>query len=242
MSDVFVVIPVYNEAACIGAVCDEVFAFAAQHRDYRFLFVNDGSTDDTAPRLTARLDRERPERVELMSLPANSGKGAAVRAGMQRNTGRLVCFLDGDLAYSLDHLSALVEALGHADIAIGNRLAHAGNVGRVASRRRLASRGYNCLVRWLTGLPYADTQAGLKGLRAAAAEAVLSRQTLSHFAFDVEMLYIARKQKLTVAEVPAKVSADHAGKGSTVRLFRDSLRMVWALCRIRYRDVTGHYG
>jgi hypothetical protein len=105
--------------------------------------------------------------------------------------------------------------------------------------RHIASRIFNRLVNVVLGLAVEDSQAGLKGFRGEAAKAIFSRQTLDSFSFDVEVLCIARRLGLVVAEVP--VLYRYASEPTTVDFARDSLAAARDLWRIRRLDRAGAY-
>ncbi len=124
---------------------------------------------------------------------------------------------------------------------IGSRNLPASSNAPRTWRRRILGNGFNWMVRRCVGLPYRDTQAGLKGFRSAAARRLFAKARVRGFSFDVEILYLAKKYGYRVAEVPVRVGADHSYKGSKLKLMKDSLRMFWGLFRIRLYDLAGLY-
>jgi dolichyl-phosphate beta-glucosyltransferase len=242
---VAVLVPVYNEAGQVGRTLDAIDEFARTHPGYRFTLVDDGSTDDTVAIVSRRLREPVSEglrSLELLATGKNGGKCRAIRAGLNVVDAPLVCYIDGDLAYSLDHLEALVAALAEGDVAIGSRHLVGAAAGRPGLARRVLGESFNTLCRAMLWLPYRDTQAGLKGFRLEAARSIFARQRLRDFAFDAELLYIAKRDGLRIREVPAKVSRDHAAKKSTVNLLSDPARMLISLLRVRVAALRGLYG
>jgi glycosyltransferase involved in cell wall biosynthesis len=239
-SKLTVVLPIYNEAKSVDDKFHELLEFARQNPQYHFRFVDDGSTDGTPERIQADIERDQPKNVSLLALKKNGGKGAAIRAGFDEGCGPLFVFLDGDLAYSLEHLFVMEKALEKDDVVIGcrNLISH---VTRSTKRRQFLGWAFNRLARLILDFPYTDTQAGLKGFRKAAAEKVFHHQTLSGFSFDVEALYLARKYGFTVGEIPAKVCDRHTYKISRVKLIRDSTHMFGEMLSIRWKDFCGRY-
>ena len=237
-----VILPVRNEVDVIDAVIDVVLAGALAEPGHRFIFVDDGSTDGTGERLRARLVGRESDGVELVSHSPSRGKGGAVAAGVAACDGDLVVFMDGDLAYSLDHLPEMVEALGRHDVVIGSRnLAGSRNEG-VPAARRVLGWGFNRLARVLLDLPYRDTQAGLKGFRRAAARRIFAEQRVTDFTFDVEVLCLARRFGCSVGEIAARVSPEHSYAVTSVDLVRDPLRMLWRLVLLRARGFGKPHG
>jgi dolichyl-phosphate beta-glucosyltransferase len=245
---VCVILPVFNESRLIDRTFAAVAAFAATAPNYTFLFADDGSHDDTARILADRIERSGAANIRLLRLGENRGKGHAIRAavgGIESEEGGgdgIVCFTDGDLAYPLDHLPQLVEALQSADVVIGSRSLVHRDDRNTSPPRKMMGWTFNKLARLILHLPYKDTQAGLKGFRLRAAREIFGRQRLSGFAFDVELVFLARRLGYRVAEIPARVSEDHSDKTSKVNMIRDPLKMFLALLDIRWNAVRGRYG
>ncbi|MBM0740858.1 glycosyltransferase [Phormidium sp. CLA17] len=238
---VAIIMPVYNEQTCIGSTFDAVLEYCQSHPDYCFIFVSDGSSDLTQQILEQRIADAQTEQIQLLSYCDRGGKGHAVKMGVHLADADQVCFLDGDLAYSLDHLDRLVAKLTQYDVVIGCRsMMPEGNQGLRLSRK-IAGKVFNALSKQILNLPYVDMQAGLKGFRGKAAKEIFDRQELIGFSFDVELIYLAKKLGYSIAEIPAYVSSSHATKPSKVNLLADSLKMLRDLFKIRWNDVTGSY-
>jgi dolichyl-phosphate beta-glucosyltransferase len=238
---VTVVLPVYNEQACIAQTFDAVVAFARRNPSYTFLFVNDGSKDHTREILADRLKIAQMPQLQMLSYSPRAGKGFAIKTGMNYAEGDYLCYLDSDLAYSLEHLGALVECLQAQDVAIGSRSLVASNPAVLHWSRRLAGTVYNWMSRFALGLGYRDMQAGLKGFRRDVAKELFEQQSLMGFSFDVELIYLAKRQGYRIGQVPAQVSKQHQQKTSKVNLFGDSLHMFKDLLQIRWNDLIGRY-
>jgi len=241
LSTVAVILPIYNEAKIVEEVFDKVCEFAVDNPAFKFIFVDDGSLDSTAELLSRRIQRTDSDRFTLVSYAPNQGKGFAIRKGMEHTDTDLVCFTDGDLAYSLDHLPLLVEALSSYDVVTGSRSLVPEKQKNIQLARRIMGWSFNRLVRIILDLPYRDTQAGLKGFRREAAEQIFARQRIFDFTFDAELLFLARRLGYRIAEVPAQVSETHVYKGSHVSLLRDTPRMFLSIIRIRCNSTLGKY-
>jgi dolichyl-phosphate beta-glucosyltransferase len=105
--------------------------------------------------------------------------------------------------------------------------------------RHLGSRVFNLLVRSLLDLPVRDCQAGLKGFTRSAAQVVFPRLTLDGFAFDIEVLCVAKTQKLRLREVP--VEFRYFSEPTTVAFMRDSVRALADLVRVKIKSLNGDY-
>lgn len=243
LTPIGVILPVYNEQAGLASTLDKIQRYLYKRPHFTFIFVDDGSNDRTPNILTRAIQSAKTPQLQLLSYQPRGGKGHAVKTGMLAAAAHceFLCFLDGDLAYSLDHLDDLLTALQTADVAIGSRSLCAAPPQGLSWQRKIAGQTFNGLSRLMLGLDYPDMQAGLKGFRQAAAKSLFSKQQLTGFCFDVELIHIARKQGLTIAQIPAQVSAQHQHKLSKVNLVKDSLVMLKDLLRIRFNDWLGRY-
>jgi dolichyl-phosphate beta-glucosyltransferase len=238
---VSVILPVYNEQACIHQTFDAVVGYLYTHANYQFIFVNDGSTDRTKQILENRIKAAQTQQIYLLSYQPQGGKGFAIRQGVAYAEGDYICYLDSDLAYSLDHLDLLVEQLQNCEVAIGSRNLAASHIKGLKFSRKVAGKVFNLLSRSLLNLRYRDMQAGIKGFQKSAAKAIFKQQSLTGFSFDVELLYVAEKRGYAIAEVPAIVSDHHQQKLSKVNLLQDSIKMLIDLLKVRWNDVMGRY-
>jgi glycosyltransferase involved in cell wall biosynthesis len=235
--DLSVVIPAYNEAAGIGDTLAQLIAFlGSQPWTWELRVVDDGSTDETAACVAAIASAE--PGVVLQRVP-HGGKGAAVRAGMQASAAAHRFLCDADLSMPVHELPRFMPpALGGAHVAIGTREgAGARRVGEPALRH-LAGRGFNFAVRSLVVPGIQDTQCGFKMFTAEAADAIFPFVTVTGWAFDIEVLHIARRRGFTIREVPIEW---HFRPDSRVRLVRDSVAMMSDVLRIRVRALRGIY-
>ena len=215
-----VVVPAYNEARRLKRSLPLLVDLAADARA-ELIVVDDGSDDGTADVAAAHLVGVPGAKIVRLAL--NSGKGAAVRAGVAHARGRSIVFMDADLATDLNDLPALLEALETADVAIGSRAIPGATVDGASSTRACMGRGFNRLARVVTGLSLGDTQCGFKGFRAPVAQLLFRLGVVDGFAFDVEILALARRMGYRIAEVPVHWRAI---PGSRVDVMRDPARMV----------------
>jgi dolichyl-phosphate beta-glucosyltransferase len=237
--EISVVIPAFNEEARLGQPLREIVRyFRERNRAAEILVVDDGSRDGTSG-LVLRLARQYPE-IRLIRLPANAGKGYAVRTGVVNASGRLVLFADADGATPIAEIEALEAAIDSgADIAIGSRAVRSESVQvRARLYRRVMGRAFHLLVRTLAVKGIADTQCGFKLFRGPVAQDLFSRMRMNGFSFDVEVLLMARRAGYRIAEVP--VNWTHQ-PGSRVNLVLDSLRMARDVFRIRGNLLRGDY-
>ena len=226
-----VVIPAYNEEARIKATLEQVHAYLSlQSYPWEIVVADDGSIDGTA-KLVAAFASESPQ-VRLLALE-HRGKGWAVRQGMLAATGVYRFLCDADLSMPVEQIGRFLgpEVEG-VDIVVGSReLPQSRRIGEPA-RRHLMGRVFNLLIRMLALPGIRDTQCGFKLFRAQTTAALFERQTLWGFAFDVEVLYLARRAGLSVREVAIDW---HYREGSKVRPLRDAAAMARDVIKVRWR-------
>jgi dolichyl-phosphate beta-glucosyltransferase len=236
-----IVVPVWNEERrlpiCLQRLGEEADAAAAGAglKLSSVLVVDDGSTDRT-PAVLEAFDGL-PGRFRFLRFDRdNRGKGAAVRAGMLAAEADFALMSDVDLSTPLDELTRLTEAIasGAADVAIGSRGLHDSNVlVHQPWYRERAGKTFNVMIRVVTRLPWRDTQCGFKLFRLATARRLFELQRVEGFAFDVELLVLARGLGLRVSEVPVRWIND---PDTHVGLFTSSAQMAFDTLRIAYRS------
>lgn len=239
--DLSVIIPAHNEAARILPHLRSVAEFLAlRQRPFEVIVVDDGSTDHTAS-LVSAFGHTLPA-LRLIRLPVCSGKGTAVRQGMQAARGLRRLFTDADGATRIEELPRLEQALdAGAHIAIGSRsLAsrRAGFTVRARWHRSVLGGCFNAMVRVGGIRGIADTQCGFKLFEQAAAQDLFAVSCINGYGFDLELLYVAQRRGYRIAEVPVNW-ADQPG--SKVRVVRDGLGMLRELAAIRRNHQKGCY-
>jgi hypothetical protein len=159
----------------------------------------------------------------VVSLARNSGKGAAVRAGVIRARGDVIAFLDADMATDLRDLGSLVSALENNHVAVGSRALDSSVVDERSSHRTVMTRTFGMVVASMMQIPLADTQCGFKAFKGSIAKLLFHGSRVDSYAFDVEVLNLAVRLGLRTQEVPVRWSEV---AGSHVRPIRDAVRML----------------
>jgi dolichyl-phosphate beta-glucosyltransferase len=234
-----IVLPAFNESASIGATLEKIFAHAAE-QGWRteVIVVNDGSSDDTGSIVKQFASKQTMLRV--IENPGNRGKGYSVRNGMLHAHGDILLFSDADLSSPIAEASKLFEAIEQgSDVAIGSRWLKAElQAKRQPLYRQLLGRIFNLVLRVVLGFNFKDTQCGFKAFTREAAQKLFSAQRIERWGFDAELLYLAEKYGLSVAEIPVAWSHRH---GIRINPLLDGIRMLGETLVIRWNAFSGKY-
>ncbi|HVR72767.1 MAG TPA: glycosyltransferase [Planctomycetota bacterium] len=229
-----IVVPSYNEGHRIRATIDAIAAFCERElTEWEVIIVDDGSSDATSATAAAKDDR-----VKLLRNSSNSGKGFSVRRGILEAKYDPVLFTDADLSTPIEESLLLLEAIrAGADVAIGVRTPTGGRPVRRPLRRKLMALGFRLLVKALVLRGFHDTQNGFKMFRRDAARRIFSLQRLDRWGFDVEVLYLARREGMKIAQVPVAYTESSE---SRLRLVTP-LTMIRDLLQVRWNALVGKY-
>lgn len=231
-----VVVPAFREER-IGHTVDrlrEGLAKIDEDGGLEIVVVDDGSHDGTAELA------EQAGADQVLRQPVNRGKGAAVRVGMLVARGRTVAFTDADLSYEPEQLIELMEHVEDGwDVVVGSRR-HTDTTTLVRARRlrELGGRAINLLTNLVLLGAHRDTQCGIKAFRSDVARLVFSHSHVDGFAFDVEVFHLVERYRLSLLEVPVRVTNSSR---STVKVLRDAYRLVRDLFRIKRWARLGVY-
>ena len=231
-----VVVPAYNAARQVAATLDAIQTYLDRtEMTYEVIVVDDGSVDATRDLVTRR-----GRGVRLIANGVNRGKGYTVRQGMLAAAHDWVLFTDVDNATPIEHLDRFAAVAGGHDILIGSRrLAASAIVRKQPAFRQMLGRVFPYLVHALVLPQFADTQCGFKMFRRSVAQDLFGRARVDRFCFDVEILAMATRRGHRVAELP--VEWRNPEGGSTLRIGRDTARMMGDLLRVAWRMRTGAY-
>lgn len=224
------VVPAFNEERRLGPM----LAAYLPHLERRYgnrvevLVVVNGSTDRTAD--VARSFQSRHPFLVVREEPRPIGKGGAVMRGFSEAKGERIAYVDADGATPPEALVRLVEPLDGADLVLASRWRPDSRITPQPWSRRVASRVFNAMVRILFRLSISDTQCGAKAMRREVVETILPRLGITAWAFDVDLLFQARRAGFRIVEAPT-VWNDVAG--SRLKLPRASVEMFFALLRLR---------
>ena len=197
-----VVIPVHNEQGDLERCVRRLHGHLARSFPYAFrITIADNASTDATLAIAQTLQAAIAE-VTAVHLP-QKGRGRALKAVWSASDAQVLAYMDVDLSTDLSALAPLVAPLisGHSDVAIGTRLAHTSRVVRGA-KREVISRCYNLILRGTLRARFSDAQCGFKALRADVAAQLLPLVEDTGWFFDTELLVIAERAGLRIAEVP----------------------------------------
>jgi glycosyltransferase involved in cell wall biosynthesis len=220
-----IIIPAYNEADRIKSV---LMGYAAELSGQEIIVVFDGQ--DNTPDIVEEVAKGYPG-IRLLTFHRRLGKGGAIIEGFKAARGDRIGFVDADDSVSPEDLKAMFETLGEVDGVIASRrLATSKIVIKQPFKRRLASKGFNMLVRTLFGLPFKDTQCGAKVFMRRAICDIIDELETRGFEIDVEILWRLKNKGHRVVDYP--ITWSHS-EGSKFKL-SDSCAMFSSLIKIRF--------
>jgi len=231
-----IIIPAYNEESSLPQTLEQVFAFLeGESYPTEVIVVENGSSDKTFA-LAQELAEKYPNLRVLHNEEA--GKGLAVQRGMLEAEGEYRIFCDADLSMPIEEVRRFIPPHLETDIAIASREVKGAIRYDEPDYRHFTGRVFNLLIRLLALPKLHDTQCGFKGFRANVAEDLFQYQSIEGWAFDVEILYIARMRGYKIVELPIPW---YYNEESKINVLRDSFRMFFDLIQIRKNARNGLY-
>ena len=230
-----IVVPVYNEEAGLETAVERLRDHLSTHVPYdsRVTIADNASTDETlaiARRLASQYDD-----VRVVQL-SKKGRGGALNRVWRTSDAEIVAYCDVDLSTDLNALMPLIAPLvsGHSDIAIGTRLSRSSRVVR-GPKREMISRCYNLMLRTTMRAHFSDAQCGFKAMRTDVARRILPYVEDTGWFFDTELLVLAERIGLRIAEVPVDWTDDPDSSvdivATAVADLRGCARVAWAFAR-----------
>lgn len=233
------VMPVYNESLRLARPLQLVGEYLAlQDYSSEIIIVDDGSSDGTH-----EIARETAEHlavpVRYLRYKANRGKGHALKVGFEAARGRYIVFSDADLSTPIEETARLLEPLREgADIAIGTRKSSESNVKIHQPRfRELSGKAFTFIVQFLL-VRVSDVTCGFKAFHAHVGKDLFARARIFDWSFDAEVLFLARKLRHEVVEIPVTWEDR---PGTKVNILRDATMSFIGIVRIRANWALGRY-
>ena len=243
MSELYlsVIIPAYNEEKRLPKTLEEIDKYLSrQNYDYEILVVNDGSKDKTAEVVTGLTGVIK--NLRLFDNKINQGKGAVVRQGMLEAKGDFRLFTDADNSTSIDQIEKMwIEFKNGYDIIIGSRDVKGAVLDppQPFLRNVILGQSFKLFRKFIVGLwGIQDTQCGFKCFTKKAAENIFPKCKINRFAFDPEILIIAKKMSYKIKEIPVYWRNDPESKVKPKWM----VNMAVDLLKIRFNLIKGMYG
>ncbi|MFZ5437883.1 MAG: dolichyl-phosphate beta-glucosyltransferase [Patescibacteria group bacterium] len=242
-----VVIPSYNEAKNLErGTLEEVLSFLKQQTfTWEIILTDDGSNDGSITQLNDFAQKD--QRIRLLA-NKHAGKGPTVKAGMLAANGQWKLFTDFDQSTPISEVTKLLKYTDNYQVIFGSREITGARRDKEPLYRHLMGRGFNLLVQILAVRGVKDTQCGFKMFSSEATEKLFKalyvyggqevRKDAFTGAFDVELLFLARKMKIDYKEVPILWKHHATDRVSPIK---DSLRMLRDILKIRFAYLTGKY-
>lgn len=234
--DISIVIPAYNEEKRIVKTLKKVADFFdRQAMDYEIIVVSDGSRDKTCE----VVENFGSDRVKIICVCQNHGKGFGVNRGVANAKGEKILFIDADNSTPIEHFSDLYQHLEEFEVVIGSRYSHDSKIKlKQPWIRIVGSRIGNLLIQTMILPGFPDTQCGFKLFTKDAAKRIFSRQTIWRWGFDMEILYVAKKLGYKIKQVPVSWFNDER---SRIQSFRTFTTTFCELVKIKLNALRGVY-
>lgn len=231
-----VIIPVYNEEKRIGNTLSKIQDFFHKTKtDFEVIIVDDGSMDNTL----GVVRKLKMKNLIILQNNKNMGKGFSVKKGMLHAKGDLLLFSDADLSTPIDELSNFLKYVKDYDVLIASRNMKESDI-RIKQPffRSALGRIFPLFVNLLLIKGIKDTQCGFKLFNRECARRIFAKQRINRFAFDAEILFIAKKCGYRIKEIPVVWENDTLSK---VNPLTDPPKMLFELLRIRFNYLLGRY-
>ena len=230
------IIPAYNEEKIIKATLDKVLNFLSKKRFGWEVVVVDDASSDTTSKIVENFNRRG---VVLVELAENQGKGAAIRAGVKKSKGNYIIFSDADLSVPIKNIDQFLKKLEKTGVVVGSRRVKGAKIlVHQHWLRETLGRGYTELTKLVTGVELSDFTCGFKGFTKRAADDIFGRTLIDRWAYDSEVLFLAKKLGYKIAELP--VSWKNREETRVV-LGIDVLTSFRDLLKTRINDILDRY-
>ena len=213
-----IIVPCYNEENTLQKSASEITEYMAgiPETDYELILVNDGSKDNTGHLIKELADKY--SCVVPVLCERNGGKGNAVKEGIKKAQGDYILFMDADLSTDLSAIKVFLSEIKNNDMVIGSRRHKDSIISKPQGLIRKII-GSCCVVitKVMTKTKFNDTQCGFKGFTKELGKALIEKQRIFGWAFDVEYLYIAKLMGCKVKAIPVKWENDEDSRVSPIK-------------------------
>ncbi|MBI2647141.1 glycosyltransferase [Candidatus Woesearchaeota archaeon] len=219
-----IIVPFYNEELRMNAFLDELLNY--DNSDYEFIFVNDGSKDQTLNILKKYKFRNK----KIITYKKNSGKGYAVRVGVLSAKGKYIIFIDADGSIHPSQIEYMLKYLKKYDVVVGTRAAKKSDV-KVPLFRQLSGLAFNKYANFLFDININDALCGFKGFRRKVAINLFKHLIDNRWIFDVELFYEIKRDKCSLYAMPIKWEY----KDKSKMTIRDVIKISVSMLLLRLR-------
>lgn len=234
-----VVVPVYNEEKRLKSGFDHYYSYLKKQKyPWELIFVNDGSRDNTLDILNKTAKGK--TNIRIISYDRNQGKGYAIVQGIKNAKGGIILFTDLDHSVPVETVETFFSYFEKGyPVVIGSRRVKGAKIAvHQKPLREFLGRGFTAIVNFFIYWGIADATCGFKAFENKLAQKIFSKITVYDWAFDAEILYICKKNKIKVIQAPVTWSD---ARGSKVSLRKDILRSFRGILKIRTNDLSGQY-
>jgi len=233
-------VPALDEERRIPSLLDALRSISIIPQNIELIVVDDGSTDSTSNICQRMIDDHFPL-GKVITKPESSGKGSALRIGVEAANSPIIITMDADMATDLSALEPAMKGLQKYHIVIGSRSLEGSRTQGIPPARKFVTIGFSFILRLLSRHGILDTQCGFKAYRTPVAKVLFSSSRVKGFAQDAEILDIAYRHNLSISEIPVHWTSV---SGSKVSLIRDSissfLEVIWYQLRAgKIKDIVG---
>lgn len=234
-----IIIPLYNEEKRLFNL-KNIYRFLKNKKfNWEIILVDDGSVDKTLKIIKQMIKINKYRNTQIISYSQNRGKGYAVKSGMLKARGDYQLFLDIDLSTPIEEFDKFLPLLEKFDIIIGSRRKSGARVIiRQPRIREKLGKGFTKLSQIVLQLKTTDFTCGFKCFSRTSANKIFTCQKISSWSFDSEILFLAKKFRYNVKEVPVKWSNDPK---SRVKFPQDIVNSLIDLLTIRLNDFKKIY-
>jgi glycosyltransferase involved in cell wall biosynthesis len=233
MKKVAIIIPAHNEEKRIKDMLDEYVSYFMKLNyekilDFSFIIVLNGCTDNTKE----VLQEYKSDKINILEFE-ESGKGFAITRGFEnalKNDYDLIGFVDADNSTPPNAFYGLIRNIKNKDCIIANRWDSRSKVIKQTLFRRILSRGFNVIVKGFFLFSYEDTQCGAKLIKSSSLQRIMHDLHLTHWAFDINLLYALKKRGFKIKEIPTEWMDK---EGSKINVKRTPLMMFVGVIRLR---------
>ncbi len=233
MKSISIIIPAYNEESVLDKTVESYYKFFNDKKiDFEIIIIPNNCRDKT-PEIAERLSKRHKE-IRSKNIPDKVGKGGAVLEGFRLAKNVLLCYVDADNSTKPEMIWKMLNEMDDYDCIMGSRwLKDSKILTKQPFSRRIASRGFNLLIKTLLNLKFTDTQNGGKIFKREVIDKIISKVDDSSWAFDIGLLYLIKKENGKIKEIP--IEWQDSGK-SNLKMHKAIPQMFVKILKLRFKS------